>query len=413
MAKHAQRSHATWSASATNRNWNCPGAIAMAERLAKPEVETIHAARGTACHEVAEKALRGNGDCSVSLGATVKTKQHEIEVDEEIVNSAQEYVDYVRERAASAASLLIEQHFTLAPLDPPFDAGGTSDAVLYFPNERLLEVVDLKNGMGVVEVKENKQLRTYALGALLANKGLDVEQVRVTIVQPRAPHKDGRIRSETFHVAELASWTLDLLEVMQRSANAKRELADMPFAAWWAKHLNSGAHCTFCPAEGVCPKQEQKALDAVGVWFDDEDRPQIANRPDEMSPEQIAEKLDMLDMIESWIKAVRAYAHAQAESGVQIPGYQLVEKIGNRKWAADEDKVVHDLIHVVGLSEDEAYVRKVKSPAQIEKMLGAKRKHLIENMWTREVTGLNLVRADKTNRPAAKSKIEKFVNMEH
>jgi len=36
----------------------------MAERLAKPEVETIHAARGTACHEVAEKALRGNGDCS-------------------------------------------------------------------------------------------------------------------------------------------------------------------------------------------------------------------------------------------------------------------------------------------------------------------------------------------------------------
>ncbi len=163
----------------------------------------------------------------------------------------------------------------------------------------------------------------------------------------------------------------------------------------------------------MCPKQEQKALDAVGVWFDDEDRPQIANRPDEMSPEQIAEKLDMLDMIESWIKAVRAYAHAQAESGVQIPGYQLVEKIGNRKWAADEDKVVHDLIHVVGLSEDEAYVRKVKSPAQIEKMLGAKRKHLIENMWTREVTGLNLVRADKTNRPAAKSKIEKFVNMEH
>jgi hypothetical protein len=79
----------------------------------------------------------------------------------------------------------------------------------------MLEVVDLKGGRGVVvEVKGNPQLRTYALGAMLANPGIDVSHVQVTIVQPRAPHKDGRIRSERFHVADLVEWTAELMAAM-------------------------------------------------------------------------------------------------------------------------------------------------------------------------------------------------------
>ena len=78
---HAERGHAQWSASATARNVHCAGAIALST-LAGEEVESLHAARGTACHEISERALTSGNDPSLWLGSTVKTKGHEIEIDE-------------------------------------------------------------------------------------------------------------------------------------------------------------------------------------------------------------------------------------------------------------------------------------------------------------------------------------------
>src|SRR5690606_6882742 len=114
-----------------------------------------------------------------------------------------------------------EERFSLDALEPPFEAGGTGDFVAWFEQDRRLEIVDFKNGRGVVDVEGNPQLRTYALGAMLHHTALAVDTVTVTIVQPRAAHKDGRIRSETFHVADLIAWTADLLKAMQRSKAAK------------------------------------------------------------------------------------------------------------------------------------------------------------------------------------------------
>ena len=59
----------------------------------------------------------------------------------------------------------------------------------------------------------------------------------------------------------------------------------------------------------------------------------LTNSVPAISPEELSHILDGLDMLEDWAKAVRAAAHTLAENGTQIPGYQLVEKIGNRKWA--------------------------------------------------------------------------------
>jgi hypothetical protein len=418
VADHAARDHATWSASATARNWFCPGALALAEH-APPQEESIHSARGTACHQIAEKCLGKGTDPSSFLGTVEKTKQWDIEIDEELVVSASTYVEYVRSRWGKGPDRMLdtEQRFTLASLELPFDAGGTADAVIRDLPNKLLEVVDLKNGMGVVDVAENPQLRTYALGALLANPGLDVERITVTIVQPRAPHKDGRIRSETFHVADLVDWTADLLAAMRRSKEALDEFPGLApgvrLDEWTEKWLRPGK-CKFCPAEGFCPALKRRALDVAGVWFDAFDQPQLSNNPDERSPEQVAKDLDMLDMLEDWIKARRAYAHTLAEQGVEIPNYVLVDKIGNRKWAtADEAKLVHDLKNVVGLADDEIYERRVRSVAQLEKVLGAKRKSTIEIMWHKPVTGTNLVRVDKTSRPAAKPTAERYFQPEN
>lgn len=415
---HHQRTHAPWAASSTARNWNCAGALAMAEVANVPDVESYPAACGTACHQVSEKSLRSGADAIALLDTFEKTKEHNIEVDEELCVTAQEYIDYCRKQLADnpGATMKLEQYYSLEKLKPPIEAGGTSDCVLHYPAKRMLEVVDLKGGRGVVvEVKGNMQAKTYALCTLLNNPGLDIERVTSTIVQPRAAHKDGRTRSETYHVADLVEWTADLLVRMRASVLAtlerkQVEAGTMAVAVWNAKHLKAGGHCTFCRAEGMCPALEQKALDAVAVWYDDNDAPQITNAPEALSPEQLAKSLDLLDMVEAWCNARRAYCHTKAEAGMMIPDYQLSESIGHRKWLAADDKaLVKALFLAADISGDDIFAkRKIKSPAQIEKVLGKKSAHLIEKLVHRPVTGTSLVRADKTMRPALPSRPERY-----
>lgn len=400
--------HSTWSASATDRNVACPGAIALTDGL--PETTSEAADWGTCCHEIAAECLNKGGDAAEWIGVTVKGKKFEFTVDEEMADTAQVYIDYVR--ALPGDQLWIEETFSLAPINPPFDAGGTCDALSYDAKRRHMHVVDLKGGRGVVvSVTGNKQMRTYALGALLAHPGKAVDTITVTIVQPRANHPDGIIRSETFDVIELMEWTTDLRDAMRQSKAALvqgRPYADQPLdAVWVSTWLKAGDHCKFCPAAGFCPALEQRATDAAGVWFDDLDRPRISNRPEDFTPEQLAQRLDMLDMIQEWINEVRAYAHRQAEAGVAIPGYKLVEKIGNRAWKVDE-MTVFDMLTSNGVANDKAYIHKLVSPAQAEKLLGAKKKQAVEGLTERPVRGTNLVQDAKTTRPSVPAAADRF-----
>ena len=422
MANHAARDHAQWSASATDRNWHCPGALALTMDL--PEQTNSAADWGTVCHEIGELCLRDGVDAVSFIGTTRKGKEFSFEVDDEMADTAQTYVDYCRSRidaykaeTGKNALVFVEEKFSLAALNPPFEAGGTGDCVMIFPDWQTLEVVDLKGGRGVVvEAKGNPQGRTYGLGAVLKHTGHTVRKIIVTIVQPRAGHPDGRIRSDVFDMADLVEWTTDLMAAMDRAwlalaqhptrpvtPNAAGKAYDkLPDAVWTREHLSAGSHCKFCKAAGFCPALEQKATDAAGVWFDDLDKPRISNAPDAMSPEKLAQTLDMLDMIDDWCNAVRAHAHREAEAGTVIPGYQLVEKIGNRAWKPDvlADDIAA-LLMANGKSSDAAYApRKAASPAQVEKALGAKNKGLLADLVERPSRGTNLVSTASTTRPA-------------
>lgn len=409
------KAHATWSASATDRNWQCPGALALTKDL--PERTSEPADWGTCCHEIAEKCLTRNVDADSFIGQTLKGKKFSFEVDEEMAETAQVYVDYVRGRHKEAGKdglLLVEQKFGLDALKPPFDAGGTADAVIYFPADKLLEVIDLKGGRGVVvEVAGNPQLRTYALGAMLANEGLKVERIAVTIVQPRAPHKDGRTRTETFWVADLVEWTADLLAAMRLSKGALDAFEGQGASVEWARdNLKTGPHCKFCPAAGFCPALEQKALDDAGVWFDDLDKPRLANSPDTLSPERAAQLLDAADLISDWINAVRAYWHEQAELGVEIPGYVLVPKQGREKWNDGVESQVIAAAQKAGL-EEAKYLNpaKLKTPKQVRKALGKKHEWLVEGLSNTPDAGTNLVSAEKTNRQPIAPKAHQFLDI--
>lgn len=427
MVDHGARDHAQWSASSTERNWECSGALALTDGL--PEKTSEAADWGTCAHQISEKCLREGRQADEFIGTTEKGKVYSFEVDEDMADTAHAYVDYVRKAVIAAAppgvnpaSLLqIEQKFSLESLKPPFEAGGTGDAVIYSPLLKQLEIVDLKGGRGhVVEVKGNPQLRTYALGAMLANPKLDVDTVKVTIVQPRAPHKDGRIRSEEFHVADLVEWTADLMAAMRRAAHASElwltQRGLLSDASWAAEFLKAGPHCKFCKAAATCPALEQKAFDDAGVWFDDLDQPRLTNMPDADDPEKLARDLDALDMIEDWIKARRAHAHELAEQGVEIPNYILVPKQGREKWNEDAEEAAAKIAIDAGVAGDKVWNKpKIRTPKQVRDAL-AKAKAIdalnkIKDLSSTPENGTNLVRASKTSRAAVAPAVHKHFDI--
>jgi hypothetical protein len=394
--------------------------------------ESEAAAWGTCAHQISDHCLKQNTEANSVLGDTIKSDKFEFIVDEEMVSCAQEYIDWVRKESAGAEWLKIEQNFSLAPLNPPMEAGGTCDALYYNKAQRLLCVDDLKGGRGVVvEVIGNPQARSYALGALLAHPDLDVESIRITIIQPRAQHKDGRIRSETFHVADLLDWTHDLLQAMQRSKNALdefraimgRNTKNIPdrdaFEVWAEKWLATG-QCIFCPAKAICPKVRTEALATAGknaaLWFEDVSDVSTVVVPEAKlaTPEQLGHWLDGFDLLEQWIKACRSRAHALAENGTTIPGWQLGEKIGNRAFIEkDQQKLLAQIVEKLHLPLTDALEpAQVKSVAQIEKTLGAKRKAELAALegvlWEKPKRGTNLVSVDRTTRPVALSSPERF-----
>ena len=417
IGDHASRAHAAWSASASERLWACPGSLIL--NAGQDDKESEAAAWGTAAHEVGEYALRNpDQECSDYPHPTVKTKRHTITVDDEVVECAQTYVDYVRSRMAGK-TLLVEQKFSLAAINPPMEAGGTGDAVLLDHDAGHIEIVDLKGGRGiVVEAEGNKQLRTYALGAILANPG-PWKQVTVTIVQPRAPHPDGRIRSETFHVADLIEWTVDLLDAMLLSAEAadlhSRFGGDWQPADWSRVYLKAGTHCTFCKAAATCPALASRALDEAKVHFQPEGAVSTPPDPASLTIPQIVRVLDAADMIGNWLNAVRAYAQEQAEMGVEMTDgdstYVLTPKRATRKWK-DEDPVM-DLALATGRETSDFYQEpKLMTPPQVEKLLGKKGYEGIKDLVSQESSGLNLVRSDKTVRGAVAAPAKQFFQPE-
>ena len=92
MRKHKDRKHAQWSASATERNWLCPGNLALAEDIVKPPTSRA-ADWGTACHTVSEKLMRKE---AVTIGDEIETDRHIFSVDQEMMECAWVYVDYIR-----------------------------------------------------------------------------------------------------------------------------------------------------------------------------------------------------------------------------------------------------------------------------------------------------------------------------
>jgi hypothetical protein len=348
--------HAELSASSAERWLTCAGSVMLVRGL--PNVSSSYAAEGTAAHYIAAKEQLGmNTRVALPihgrwLGKKALVEGHETAIDEELLDAVQEFLDYIRENEEDMDVVSVEQSFTPAmkKLHPKF--GGSTDRVMWRERTRLLRVYDYKHGAGVpVDVDDNKQLKYYAVGALLSNSQWNAEDVELVIAQPRCDHEQGRIRTYKFKAIELLEYVADLLEGAKRTEEFGADL------------VPSKKACKFCPAAqaNTCPALEAETQALVLADF-------TAVGVEKYSKGQIAEFLRMAPLVEARISSVREFAYNRMCAGEEFPGWKLVAKRATRKWK-DEAAATEAFGKVPGaMTEPE-----LRSPAQIEKLLGKKK----------------------------------------
>jgi hypothetical protein len=318
----------------------CPGSI---RQIAGRNTTSFAAAEGTVAHELAAKWLRDNDDPNVLLGVTLAPVDgHAITIDREMVDGIRLYVEAINDDALPGDEWWYEMPLerALKTLDPDF--GGTADAVRYRPSTKSLRVFDFKYGKGTyVESDDNPQLKTYGLGVALEIKR-PIKDVMLTIVQPRF---EGAIpvRSWVFPLADILDFAADLKE-----AAAKTRDPNAPLVA--------GEHCQFCPAAVDCPELQRREHALTAAEF---------AVPSTVTPAQLAQALGNIALVKARVKAIEEEAYAQAQRGIEIPGYKLVDKRPTRRWRSEGDVI--EWAQTAGV--DPYAPREPLSPAQMEEKL--------------------------------------------
>jgi len=214
--------HARLSASAASRWMACPGSVQLSAAL--PNTSSIYADFGTMAHSIASYCLRKGLNASAIV--------------EDYADEIQSYLDFCRsemQQPQDEMAIELDVSKSLRRIDP--DIGGTLDFCRWRRTTGELLVVDFKFGSGVqVDVLDNKQLRTYGVGALLHFGGKGIDRVRVVVHQPRLENPEHRHTEEIFPAVEL----LDFVADMRVAALASRSPS--------APIVPGVDQCRWCPA---------------------------------------------------------------------------------------------------------------------------------------------------------------------
>jgi len=272
------------------------------------------AAIGTAIHELSEIILSG--------------KEIPAGTDPDHVAMAQGYADFVNTLVENPRKKLIEVNLDegLKSLHPAL--GGTADAILVDGNH--LHVIDLKTGRVAVDATDNKQLLTYALGAMRQLKAPDTIECTMHIFQPRVGH---------------SKWTVsgNYLNLHGRRLLSAAELA----LSGDAPTNPSVDACRYCKAKTICPSMREKVQEAARSDF----KPDTTVTP---------EMLDDAALVAAWADAVQAAAKEQLASGKSIQGWTM--RVGRKTKFWKDEKLVQEAF------KDLLIAWELKSPSAVLKL---------------------------------------------
>jgi hypothetical protein len=351
----------------------CPGSIR--EEAKYPDERSSPAAiDGTHSHTLLEQCLKRVTEADFFVGKTLTDHDGEFIVDAERAARVQIALDYIDQRAAEYNGLcevISETHVDPAYLLGRDDLSGTVDVQIIGGDT--LELIDYKDGMGVVEAEGNMQLEQYAYGVLAGyklpiNGSYPVKTIRMTIIQPKLALRGmSPITSHEVSVSDLLSNIGTI--VVQAAATDKPDAPLVP----------GDSQCKFCRAKGSCAALASNVMKEVGIMFQpvvsqtlDVAQQSADKDPSTMDDAQIRQILEAAPLMRQLLEGVEAEALRRLQAGQTIPGLKLVNGRGSRTWALPEEQMAEKLVKM-GIPKGAIYETKLVTPAKAEKLTWEKR----------------------------------------
>lgn len=350
--------------STAKRVMNCPGSVALVQKM-PPQPSNKYADEGTLLHNVIAEIVMTDNSPEHYLGTTY----NDIVLTQELIDNKLKVALAALDQIDPNKEMEIEAETRVGFGDLLPGVFGSTDLIGRIGKRAV--VLDWKFGDGVaVEVEENPQLMFYAAASMRTEQAKwafeGVDEIEMVIVQPP------QIRRWVTTPARIAQFERDLVSAVRQ--------AEKPDAL-----IKTGDHCRWCTAKPICP-QMTGAVDRA-----------LQSSIQAIDAQMIGAYLANADLLEDWIKDLRALAHQMLDSGASVPGYKLVAKRGTRQWT-DEKDVVHWL-DGKGLEPTEIYRKELLSPAQMEKVLKQRKLALPDDLVVSVSSGTTLASADDP-RPA-------------
>ena len=349
--------------STAKRVINCPGSVKLVQKM-PPQPSSKYAEQGTLLHNIISEYLERD---NVPLQSFVDEKFTTTLMEEKILPALQllEAIDPTNELVYK-----VESRVGFGDLLP--GVFGSTDLLGRIGSRAI--VLDWKFGDGVVvSAEENEQLMFYAAAAMRTPETAWVfdgaTEIELIIVQPPV------MRRWVTTKERIAQFERELVRAVKTA-----QLPDAPLA--------QGDHCRWCAAKPICPQMTGAVDRAL--------KQQIIN----LDVDTLGQYLKNADLLEEWIKDLRALAFGLLEKNVQVPGYKLVSKQARRKWANEES--AKQALLSLGLKESVVVETSIMSPAQAEKALKKRFSELPEGLIKSESSGTTLAPVED-DRPAVQS----------
>jgi len=365
--------HAKLSPSKRSRWALCPGSI-REEAKYPDEGGGPAAIDGTHSHMLLEVCLKENDKASFYIGAEMEDHEGKFVVDSDRAARVQSALDYIDQRVAEHNGLC--EVISETRVDPEHllgrkDLSGTVDVQIIGGNT--LELIDYKDGMGIVSAEGNLQLEQYAYGVLAGyklpvNGDYPFETVRMTIIQPKLALKG--MKPITSHDVSVRSLLSNMGTIITQAA-----ATDQPDAPL----VPGESQCKFCRAKGSCAALAGNVMKEVGIMFQpvvtqtlDVAQQSADKDPSTMDDAQIRQIMEAAPLMRQLLEGVEKEALRRLESGQTIPGLKLVNGRGSRAWALPEDDMAEKLVKM-GIPKSAIYETKLVTPAKAEKLTWEKR----------------------------------------
>ena len=345
--------HALLSASGSARWLECTPSAKLESTI--PNTSSSYAQEGTDAHTVAEIATR------YWLGE-IPEKDYENQIAEfsmtstyynaEMQECAIDYAKFIRDKVKSVRESCPDAVVELEVKELDFSQWapkgyGTGDCIIVADD--WLEIIDFKYGKGYrVEAFNNPQMKLYALGAIVRyGQVYDIENVRMTIIQPRLT---GGQSSDEMSVKELLEWAETYVKPRAKLAHGGK-----------GKFSPGVDTCKFCRAKEQCRARAEHNL----KLFDE--------APDTLliTPNEAGAILEKAADIKAWLSDLENLLLKTLFSGEAVEGWKLVEGRSNRKYV--DEVMVAEAMKAAGYEEAVLYKPKeLITLTQMEKDFGKK-----------------------------------------